>query len=657
MTIRYYFAVAATAMSTASISYAQTKSPEQAFGMREQIRDVTLSPDGNQVAYVMSAAGTGSALLTVSPNGDGKPFTALSASGDPWRLSGCDWISNARLVCRIWGITTTSGGPLPVSRLIAVNADGSNQQIVSKNEGFNAVTTSIFGGTIVDFTANEEGSILLGRIYAKQAEMGTIMATTRASGYGVDLVNTENLRARMVVSPDEDATRFISDGQGTVRIMSLGRDRNGYDTGKRTFKFRAVGSNSWQTLSTYDVATDTGFYPIAVDPKDNMAFGFEKIDGRQAVVKMALDGSGVKTIVFDRPDVDVDNLILLGRQRKIVGVSFATDKRTAVYFDPALGKLAVALGKTLPNTPMITLSGMSADEQKLVIWAGSDVDPGTYYVFNRQTKELTELFPVRPELKGVALSPVKPVTVTARDGTPIPAYLTLPPGSSGKNLPTIVMPHGGPGARDEWGFDWLSQYYANKGFAVLQPNFRGSSGYGEKWFEKNGFQSWKSSISDIDDSGKWLVAEGIADPNKMAIVGWSYGGYAALQSGVFEPGLFKAIVAVAPVTDLAKLKDASAHFSNYGIVKQFIGDGPHIAEGSPAKNAGQISVPVLMFHGTDDSNVPVAQARIMKNQLDEQGKRSTLIIYDGQDHYLDDSRTRVDLLTKSFEFLKAELKL
>jgi dipeptidyl aminopeptidase/acylaminoacyl peptidase len=131
--------------------------------------------------------------------------------------------------------------------------------------------------------------------------------------------------------------------------------------------------------------------------------------------------------------------------------------------------------------------------------------------------------------------PVKAVTYKAADGTDIPAYLTLPPGSDGKNIPAIVMPHGGPESRDEWGFDWLAQYFAHQGYAVLQPNFRGSSGYGEAWFQKNGYQSWRTAVGDVNDGGRWLNAQGIAAPGKLAIVGWSYGGYAALQSSVLDP--------------------------------------------------------------------------------------------------------------------------
>jgi dipeptidyl aminopeptidase/acylaminoacyl peptidase len=214
------------------------------------------------------------------------------------------------------------------------------------------------------------------------------------------------------------------------------------------------------------------------------------------------------------------------------------------------------------------------------------------------------------------------------------------------------MPHGGPSSRDEWGFDWLAQFWASIGYAVLQPNFRGSSGYGDVWFQNNGFKSWRAAVSDIDDAGHWLVKQGIANPAKLAIFGWSYGGYAALQSAATEPGLFKAAIAVAPVTDLGRLKEESAGWSNYRINRDFIGSGPHIEEGSPARQAGKITAPVLMFHGTYDRNVNVAQSRLMDARLKSASKASTLVTFDKLDHYLDDSSARQSMLEQSATFLQ-----
>jgi dipeptidyl aminopeptidase/acylaminoacyl peptidase len=241
--------------------------------------------------------------------------------------------------------------------------------------------------------------------------------------------------------------------------------------------------------------------------------------------------------------------------------------------------------------------------------------------------------------------------------TIIPAYLTLPPGGAGKNLAAIVMPHGGPGDRDEWGFDWLSQFYANRGYAVLQPEFRGSSGYGQAWFQKNGFRSWQTAVRDIDDAGRYLQSAGIAAPGKLAIVGWSYGGYAALQSGVFDPDLFKAIVAIAPVTDVETLRSESRGFTNSALVDRFIGHGPHVQAGSPAQNVARIKAPVLLFHGDRDQNVGVGESRMMAARLKSAGKSVDYVEFKGLDHQLSDDDARADLLERSDAFLRKALAL
>jgi dipeptidyl aminopeptidase/acylaminoacyl peptidase len=267
---------------------------------------------------------------------------------------------------------------------------------------------------------------------------------------------------------------------------------------------------------------------------------------------------------------------------------------------------------------------------------------------------LSPVMPDRPELAGRTLAPMQSVRYKADDGTMIPAYLTLPPGKeSAKGLPAIVMPHGGPESRDEWGFDWMVQYYAARGFAVLQPQFRGSAGFGEQWLMRNGYRSWRTAIGDMVDAGRWLVAQGVADPAKLTIAGWSYGGYAALQAQAVDPGLFKAVVAIAPVTDFADWMRRSQYYSNYLTQQQRMGTGPEAEDASPSHHAAEFRAPVLMFHGTDDNNVDISQAKIMQGKLEGAGKRSQLVIYDGLEHSLVDSDVRADLLQKSADFLLA----
>jgi dipeptidyl aminopeptidase/acylaminoacyl peptidase len=287
----------------------------------------------------------------------------------------------------------------------------------------------------------------------------------------------------------------------------------------------------------------------------------------------------------------------------------------------------------------------SSNGRKLLIFASSDTDPGRYYVFDRDAKTLNEAMLDRPELEGRTLAQQKAVTIPAADGAQIPAYLTLPPGKDAKDLPTVILPHGGPSARDEWGFDWLPQFLAARGYAVLQPEYRGSAGYGDSWLNVNGFKNWRTSMSDIAASTRWLAAQGIADSKRTAIVGWSYGGYAALMEGETDPSLYKAIVAIAPVTDLQTLKQDAESYTNSQIVEAFVGSGPHVIDGSPDKHAGNIQVPVLLAHGDMDQNVRFWQSQKMVSALQSAGKQVDFLQYKGLDHQLDDSAARTDLLT------------
>jgi dipeptidyl aminopeptidase/acylaminoacyl peptidase len=250
---------------------------------------------------------------------------------------------------------------------------------------------------------------------------------------------------------------------------------------------------------------------------------------------------------------------------------------------------------------------------------------------------------------------VKAVRFAAKDGTMIPGFLTLPPGrTDAKGLPGLVMPHGGPLARDTSGFDWLPQFFAAQGFAVLQPNFCGSSGYGDAFFAHNGFKSWPLAIGDVNDGGRWLIAQGV-DAKKLAIFGWSYGGYAALQANVVDPGLYRATVAVAPVTDLALLRDEYLRFTNFKLIDAQIGNGPHVVAGSPARNAAKMMAPVLIFHADQDLNVDIEQSRAMVSALKAAGKKVDFVEYKNLDHQIDDSVSRADMLSRSAAFLKAGL--
>jgi dipeptidyl aminopeptidase/acylaminoacyl peptidase len=626
------------------------------FGARENVLDASLSPDGSQIAVIEPYGARGMTLkITNLADPSATPVPILNASGDPERISWCRWSGQRRLLCNVYAsIRLDTGDVTYVNRLYAVDADGKRSQYLRlPGTGRDKLGFSLFGGSVIDWNTGQDGYVLMMREYVPEVSTGTRNAQTK-DGLGVDSVNTVDFKSGRVEQPRVTALEYISDGLGKVRIMGIDpkRSNEGYASGITRYLYRLKGKDGWDTLGDYESLSGTGFNPYYVDPTLDLAYGVKKRDGRYAAISVSLDGKATETTLLARQDVDIDGFATIGRNRRVVGVTYTTDRGEVAYFDPELKKIAIGLARGLKDLPLIRFVDSSQDESKLLLWAGSDVDPGHYYLFEKGTRALTELMLNRTPLLNRPLAAVKAIKVKVADGTEVPAYLTLPPGSDGKNLPTIVMPHGGPGARDEWGFDWLAQFWANRGYAVLQPNFRGSAGYGDTWFQNNGFQSWRTAIGDIDDSARWLVSQGIADPAKLAIFGWSYGGYAALQSAVTEPNLFKAVIAVAPVADLDLLKKESENWSNYRIERDFIGSGPHIEEGSPARQAEKIKAPVMLFHGNFDRNVSIRQSQLMADRLKDAGRPAKYVTYDKLDHYLEDSDARKDMLLKSVDFLR-----
>jgi acetyl esterase/lipase len=624
-----------------------------AFGARESVLDLSLSPDGASVAYLAPTVGQGSQLYTLGLAKGSKPKPALSADGKPYRLQYCGWVSNTRLVCEVYGVLVDPQfGPMALSRMMAVDSDGTNLRVLSTRQNAYSRGYQLGGGKVIDWLPDEDGAVLMTRMYLPDDHVGTRIGSA-AEGLGVDRIDTRTLAVRQVEPPSHDATEYISDGRGTVRIMGIRKTRGEYqDTGATAYLYRLPGSHAWQTLGDFNSVDGSGFNPFAVDHDLNVAYGYKKLDGRFALYSVKLDVSLQTQLVFARPDVDVDQSIHIGRRDRVVGISYATDTRKSVYFAPEIEALAASLSKALHH-PSLRIADSSVDENKLLVFAGTDADPGVYYIFDRKSHELATFLVARNELEGVKLATVRPVTYPAADGVSIPAYLTLPPGrETAKGLPAIVLPHGGPNARDVWGFDWLSQFYASRGYAVLQPNFRGSGGYGDAWFRHNGFKSWPVAIGDVLAGARWLAHEGIADPSKLAVVGWSYGGYAALQAAIVDPTVFKAVVAVAPVTDLEVFKEEHRHWSDFELVSEFVGNGRHMHEGSPSEHADKIRAPVLLFHGSSDRNVSIDQSKRMAERLATAGGKCELITWEDLDHYLDDSKAREQMLRKSDEFIR-----
>jgi len=603
------------------------------FGAREGVEQINISPDGRRVVYLTPGSGASTAVVVQELSEDAQPLIAFRSDGNPERVRWCQFAGNERLVCQITALIPESGTFVGFERLVSLSLDGGDPRLLGQRNARQ------FDGSIIDWLPDQPGFVLMER-----------------SG-GVYRVDVRTLRLTTAEMPNRNAGGFMTDGRGNVRIMIVGsiRGATGMAGSRVSFFYRTLDSQRWRPLGEYDTLTSEGLYPVAVDPASNAAYVLRKLDGRRALYRITLDGSMTAELVHANEQVDVDGVVRIGRGTQVIGVTFADETRRKVYFDPAFAELARNLGRALPNLPLIDFVESSVDGDSILVHASSDSDPGRYFVYHKTNRNLNEIALDRPQLEQVRLATVRPVTYPATDGVNVPAYLTLPPGSDGRNLPAVLLPHGGPEARDELGFDWLAQYLAQLGYAVLQPNYRGSAGYGDQWLQENGFRSWQTSVGDITAGARWLVSQGIAEPNRMAIVGWSYGGYAALQSGVADPHLFRAIVAIAPVTDLQQLKDDARMFTSRRNVAEYVGTGTHIVQGSPLRNAASIEAPVLLFHGDRDVNVPVIHSQRMDRAMREAGHQSELVVFPNLEHDLADSEARRRMLDQIRTFLAGRL--
>jgi len=620
-----------------------------AFGARESISSIDLSPSGNSLVFISPALGTDTVALSADVGGTAaKPFLHAGNQGE--QLSWCTFVTDDRLICRYRGMGTYEGILAPYSRLIAVSRDGSKVEQLGQRPSFYDSGLRQFDASVLDWLPGQKAQVLLARNFVPEEGRSDTRIVRKAQGLGVDRIDVFSLRSTVVERPRPDVSDYFSDGQGNVRLLAVDETTNeGLLTGRVKYDYRTQGSSEWRELTAY--AKQEDFIPLAIDADANALYVLKPLDGRRALYRIRLTETPSPELVASNPRVDVDDVVRLGRSKRVIGYTFAEDKRETVYFDPQIKALAAGLGRALPQLPIIRFDAISDDGNKFLIFAGSDSDPGRYYLFDKATKHLNELMLARPELENRKLAAVQTVQVDGPDGVKIPAYLTLPPSGVTKGLPAVVLPHGGPSARDEWGFDWLAQFLASRGYAVLQPNFRGSAGFGDHWLAENGFKSWKTSIGDVTASARWLAQQGYADASKLAVVGWSYGGYAALQSSITDPALFKAVVAIAPVTDLALVKEHAKDYTSSRMVAEFVGSGPHILQGSPLRRAAEVHVPVLLVHGTRDQNATVDQSDRMADALREHGTPVELLRFEGLDHQLQDSAARTQMLTRIAELL------
>lgn len=356
---------------------------------------------------------------------------------------------------------------------------------------------------------------------------------------------------------------------------------------------------------------------------------------------------------------DVYGVVQESSNGAALGVTFAEDEGEVHWFGDNLSKdVILAIDKAYPGHDT-TLVSFNQGESHAVFFLEKGNIPGHYGMFDIQSGTIVELPSQYPDLDAIPMGESFSVSYEARDGLEIPAFVTLPPGMSSleqaQNLPFVILPHGGPNARDFAGFDWEVQFLVSRGYGVLQMNFRGSSGYGQA-FKEAGDREWGQAMQDdITDGASWIIEQGYADADRLAILGHSYGGYAALMGVVKTPDLYQCAVAHAPVTDLPRLIRHENQYVGGKYWTRRIGrlwnDREMLRENSPALRADSIKVPVLLFHGENDRVVNIDQSKRMVSGLKRQDKNYKYIELGEGTHYLDVGDNRVTFLREVESFL------
>ncbi|MBW8880083.1 MAG: S9 family peptidase [Asticcacaulis sp.] len=380
--------------------------------------------------------------------------------------------------------------------------------------------------------------------------------------------------------------------------------------------------------------------------------------GDEAGTYHEVSAAGVLGPALDPDAVGRDSTPLFHpKTGRLAGFAHHTDWFSYDYFDPLMKKLTEGLSAVMGDDIRAAITDFAEDPRKMIVYAESATDAGSYYFIDFSSGDTQTLASQYPGVPAERVSQKSAIMYQAGDGLEIHGYLTLPPFKSPKNLPLIVLPHGGPEARDYIDFDWQTQVLASRGYAVLQPNFRGSEGYGRDFVEKGYGQFGRKMQTDLSDGVRWLTAQGTVDSKRVAILGASYGGYAALAGATLDPGIYRCAVSIAGLSDVAafiefKAMNAQSNRTNSVLYwKRFMGDPATYDQISPAHQAEKASCPVLLLHGEDDVVVPIDQSKRMEKALKAAGKPVEFVTYKGQDHWETVGSARIEMMKQALTFL------
>lgn len=400
----------------------------------------------------------------------------------------------------------------------------------------------------------------------------------------------------------------------------------------------------------------------AVSHDESKLLFIDRNDETAGAQYLSLEDGAITATSFQKPDTDIRRL-LTDINRKLHAIVYSQHPFYE-FQNYRIQKLYQRIGATFPKSALSYL-GSTSDMSRMLFRVSGNYQPHAIMLFDSDKPELRMIGSGYSSISAEDLGEVESIRYDARDDLSIPAIITWPASKKSeaerKNLPLIVFPHGGPESYDAIGFDWWAQYFANQGYMILQPNFRGSSGYGRE-FMLAGRGKWGREMQDdVSDGVLHLVEQGAVDPDRVCIMGASYGGYSALAGGAFSPELYRCVIAVAGVSDLPKMliDEKISHGSKHWAVnywREVIGDSSkqreELKQVSPVNYAQQFAAPVLILHGKDDTVVPFSQSKVMHKALKKAGKNSKLVALKGEDHWLSYSKTRLEMLKEIDKFIK-----
>ena len=574
--------------------------PMEDFFRNPEKSSFSISPNGNHIAYMKPWKTRMNVFVMEMTT---KKETRLTSSQERG-IYGFTWLTNERI-----GYVKDEGGNENI-HFFAVNIDMSNEIDLTP---FENVQTRI-----IDDLEDDPNHIIIG-LNKRDPQI-----------HDPYRINVNDGKMELIAENPGNISQWMTDHDGKLRIATTS---DGVNT---SLLYRNKESDEFKPILTTDFKVSVVPLFFTFDNK-NLYVASNRGRDKIAIFEFDLIKSKEGRLIFEHDEVDVSNLLFSRKRKVLTGVSYTVAKNEMIFFDKWREEIQQKLEKKLPGYEVV-ITSFSKDEAEAVVVTYSDKSRGTYYHYEVNKNKLTELGKVSPWLNEKNMSEMKPIKYRSRDGLTINGYLTLPKGTNGKNLPVVVNPHGGPWARDNWGYKSEIQFLANRGFAVFQMNFRGSTGYGREFWEKS-FKEWgKSMQDDITDGVNWLIDEEIADPDRIAIYGASYGGYATLAGLAFTPDLYACGVDYVGVSSLFTFMESMPPYWELyrSMMYEMVGhpekDKKLLASASPLLHIDKIKAPLFIAQGANDPRVVKAESDQIVAALKNAGIDVPYMVKDDEGH-------------------------